>query len=272
MTQEKTSSIHVYKLGEGEPLVFLHGGPGGEHRFFLPHMEPLKNDFQLIFYDQTGCGQSAPLQDHSSLTMRSEVEKLEDLRQQWGIQKLNLIGESWGSMLALLYTAAYPKHVNKLLLTAAIGLTYEGFESFEKELTQRLSSVDQKMMEELLPKLADGSAEIEELFKILDPYYVFSEETLKRKTPTIASPHTNEVLNEDIKKHYDLRPFIPILKEIPIMVVQGDHDLITPEKLQELFFVYLPEAGLKVIKNCGHWALVEKPEEFMNEVRAFFKS
>jgi proline iminopeptidase len=272
MLLEESTHIHVYKLGEGEPIVFLHGGPGGEHRFFLPHMEPLSKDFQLIFYDQTGCGMSDSPRDLPFWTMKSEVETLEALRKQWGIPVLNLVGESWGSMLALLYAAAYPKHVNKLLLTAAIGLTYQGFECFEKELEHRLSIADKTRLDELIPKLAAGSVEVEELFKLLDPYYVFSKETLKRKTATKASPHINEILSEDIKKHYDLRPFIPILKEIPIMVVQGDYDLITPEKLQELFFEYLPEAKLNVIKDCGHWALVEKPEEFMNEVRAFFKA
>lgn len=51
-------SIYVCVKGEGEPIIFLHGGPGGSHEYFLPHMEPLAEDYQIILYDQTGCGKS----------------------------------------------------------------------------------------------------------------------------------------------------------------------------------------------------------------------
>lgn len=55
--------------------------------------------------------------------MKNEVENLEALQIQLGFEKMNLFGESWRSMLALLYTTTYPERVNKILLTAAIGVT-----------------------------------------------------------------------------------------------------------------------------------------------------
>ncbi len=45
------NNLYVKMLGEGEPIIFLHGGPGSEHRFFLPYMAPLAEKFQLVFYD-----------------------------------------------------------------------------------------------------------------------------------------------------------------------------------------------------------------------------
>ena len=48
--------VFVKIIGEGAPIVFLHGGPGSEHNFFLPHVMPLSQNFKLVLYDQTGCG------------------------------------------------------------------------------------------------------------------------------------------------------------------------------------------------------------------------
>lgn len=44
----RNESILVKQMGEGEPIVFLHGGPGGEHGFFLPHLAPLSSQFKLV--------------------------------------------------------------------------------------------------------------------------------------------------------------------------------------------------------------------------------
>ena len=60
------------------------------------------------FYDQTGCGESeAP--KNNQYSMRDEVANLEALRVQLGFEKINILGESWGSMLALLYATTYPE-------------------------------------------------------------------------------------------------------------------------------------------------------------------
>ena len=87
------NNLFLKVLGQGEPIVFLHGGPGREHRYFLPYMAPLAEKFQLVFYDQTGCGESeAP--KNNQYSMRDEVENLEALRVQLGFEKINVLGES----------------------------------------------------------------------------------------------------------------------------------------------------------------------------------
>jgi proline iminopeptidase len=65
-------------------------------------MLPLKEHMGLIFYDQAGCGRSKE-RDDENYSMNQEVENLESLPQRLGFEKISLFGESWGSMLALLY-------------------------------------------------------------------------------------------------------------------------------------------------------------------------
>ncbi len=153
------NNLYVKMLGEGEPIIFLHGGPGSEHRFFLPYMAPLAEKFQLVFYDQTGCGESDEPKNNQ-YSMRDEVENLEALRVQLGFEKINVLGESWGSMLALLYATTYPERVNKLLLTAAIGVNVKGLERFGEELQKRLTEEDKVIISEVSEKIKRGEASI----------------------------------------------------------------------------------------------------------------
>ncbi|MFD2444695.1 alpha/beta fold hydrolase [Bacillus sp. CGMCC 1.16607] len=263
-------NIFTKKMGEGTPLVFLHGGPGGEHRFFLPHLEGLANQFQLVFYDQRGCGQSEEPQDKKSYTISEEVETLEELRQKLEIKKLNLVGESWGSMLALAYASRYPKHVNRLFLTAAVGATTSGYLGFGEKLNNKLSPEDKTSFDSVVERYKKGEAEVSEIFKILDRYYVHSPETLERKTKTKSNAEVNQVLGQDIIENYNQLIILDNLREIPILIAQGESDIITPDDLNELIVKYLPHVQIKVLSECGHWTAVEKPDVLQSMIIDYF--
>ncbi|MDQ1143910.1 proline iminopeptidase [Bacillus sp. SORGH_AS 510] len=262
--------IFTKVMGTGEPLVFLHGGPGGEHRFFLPHLQDLSQHFTLIFYDQRGCGQSEKA-TNEDYTMDGEVETLEALRQFYKIEKLNLVGESWGSMLALLYAAKYPNHVNKIFMTAAVGATMDGFFRFEKELLNRLSIEERKWLEEVSPKVDAGEVDVAEIFKMIDPYYVYSPESLTKKTKTQSNARVNELIGKDIAENYDVSKDANKLGQIPMLVAQGDHDILSPEVLEQVLLSYIPHIEIRGIQNCGHWSVVEKPEQVQAMIKQFFQ-
>ena len=267
----RNETIYTKIVGKGEPLIFLHGGPGGEHRFFLPHLQDLSQHFTLIFYDQRGCGQSEKA-INEEYTMGGEVETLEALRQFFNIDKLNLIGESWGSMLALLYAAKYPNHVNKLFMTAAVGATKDGYFRFEKELLHRLTKDERIRLEELSPKVDRGEVDVAEIFKMIDPYYVYSPESLTKKTKTQSNARVNERIGKDIADNYDVSKEAKKLSNIPIMVAQGDHDIITPEILEQELINYIPHIEVREINNCGHWSVIEQPEQLQAMIKDFFQN
>ncbi|MEC5306670.1 alpha/beta hydrolase [Bacillus thuringiensis] len=261
--------LHVNLIGKGEPIVFLHGGPGSEHRFFLPYMVPLSKKFKLIFYDQRGCGKS-DISENNQYSMKNEIENLETLRIQLGLEKINLFGESWGSMLALLYATTYPERVNKILLTAAIGITSNGLERFSKELERRLTEDDKVRLSELQDKLKTGESSIYDILHILDPYYVFSQETLKYKEKNTFSHEVNKAIGMDMENNYDVTANLHKISSIPILVAQGSHDILTPSIIKELFSGHIPHLQLVEIEKCGHWTIVEQPEMMRNVALSFF--
>lgn len=258
-------------IGEGEPIVFLHGGPGSDHRFFLPHVLPLAQHYKLILYDQRGCGKSERAQQNI-YSMMDEVNNLELLRMELGLEKMNIFGESWGSMLALLYATTYPERVNKMMLTAAIGMTKEGFEIFGKELEKRLSKQDKENILKLERILKTDDSALRDILNILDPYYVFDKETLNQKEPTSMNQLVNTSIGHDILKNYDLTDKTHVLSHIPILVAQGSHDILTPALIDDLLISYIPHAQLMEIGNCGHWTVIEKPNEMVYMAFKFFSS
>ncbi|MCC7114780.1 MAG: prolyl aminopeptidase [Burkholderiales bacterium] len=100
---------------EGEPIVFLHGGPGGgclpyHRRFFDP------SEWRIVLVDQRGAGRSTPAADVVDNTTWHLVADLERLRALRGIERWALFGGSWGSTLALAYAESFPEHTTGLVL------------------------------------------------------------------------------------------------------------------------------------------------------------
>lgn len=261
--------IFTKRMGSGIPILFLHGGPGGEHRYFLPHLDGLSDTFELIFYDQRGCGQSDE-DTNQNYSIDKEIETLEELRLSLGLDKLNIVGESWGSMLALLYASKYPTHVNKLFLTAAVGATEEGYLKFGELLEDRLTPEDKERLEQLQIQYREGKIAVSEIFKVIDPYYLYSPDNVVKKTKTKSNAEVNRILGTEIINKYSINLKLDVLSKVPIMIAQGDHDIITPTHLEDLMLRHLPHTKLKVIENCGHWTVIEKPLQLCKLIREYF--
>ncbi len=116
--------MHYKQFGnpKGEPLIFIHGGPGGAIPATYTRMFDPKR-YRIIMFDQRGCGESTPhVRDdlHGAMAgniTHNLVGDIETLRNHLGIKgKAHIFGGSWGSTLALAYAQAHPEHVQDLTL------------------------------------------------------------------------------------------------------------------------------------------------------------
>ena len=103
-----------------DPVFFLHGGPGGAVVNFKPITgvisELSKSGYDVYFYDQVGGGLSGRLKNIRKYQLSRHVSDLDQIRKKTGADKMILIGESHGGVLAAHYAAAYPENVKKLVL------------------------------------------------------------------------------------------------------------------------------------------------------------
>jgi proline iminopeptidase len=100
---------------EGQPVVFVHGGPGSgcnptQRRFFDPA------HYRIVLIDQRGCGRSEPQGATEQNTTADLIADMEAIRQQLGLDKWLVFGGSWGSTLALAYAVQHPERVSGLIL------------------------------------------------------------------------------------------------------------------------------------------------------------
>jgi proline iminopeptidase len=97
------NSLYVRVIGKGQPVIVLHGGPDFDHSYFLPDLDRLKDTFRLIYYDQRGRGKSADNVRPEDVTLISDLNDIDGVRQHFRLNSVVLLGHSWGTVLALEY-------------------------------------------------------------------------------------------------------------------------------------------------------------------------
>lgn len=126
--------IYYKSLGQGPPLLLLHGGPGASHDYFLPYLLPLARHNRLIFIDERGSGRSQKLDDPAGYTVENMVEDVEAVRNELNLGKIALLGHSYGGVLAQAYALKYQQNLTKLMLCSTFYSTAKMNEVFQKQL------------------------------------------------------------------------------------------------------------------------------------------
>lgn len=131
LTMADGTDIFYSVIGEGKPVLFLHGN-GGNSRFFRYQVAPFKHYFQLIFLDSRAHGRSNNRGEQLNfrLMARDTKQALDAL----GVEKTSIVGFSDGANLAMTFAALYPSYVNKLVLNSG-NLSFRGTKLFSRILS-----------------------------------------------------------------------------------------------------------------------------------------
>jgi proline iminopeptidase len=262
-------------MGEGAPLIFLHGGPGMFHEYFLPHVEPLANDFKLIFYDQRASGNSSRNVPPESVNPENFVKDLDGIREYFGLEKVSLLGHSWGGLLALRYALTFPDRVERLILvdSAPPNSTLDTLNIKARE--ERRTEEDFKIIQEITGSEAFQKLEIQAVKR-----YLQVSEKVKFFNPDLISELKADLNKEKIEKLMWVAQLMnPFLEEYDIaedlsaitcstLIIHGDHDTI-PLESAEIIHRQVRGSKLVVVKDCGHFPFIEAPEIFSREVISF---
>ncbi|WP_367253900.1 alpha/beta fold hydrolase [Pseudomonas sp. stari2] len=129
-------------IAGGEPVFFLHGGPGG--RISRHHLDFFDlRHFDIILFDQRGCGRSTPYGELRGNTTGLCVEDIDALRQHFGFEKISVLGVSWGSWLAIQYQQRYPQHLLKTTLVSVFVPFAANIRSYDQALNDGLTQSPQ---------------------------------------------------------------------------------------------------------------------------------
>ena len=268
--------IYYKTMGRGTPTFVLHGGPGDAHDTMLEFGD-LADQCRLIFYDQRAAGRSTGDQDTASHGIENFVEDLEQLRLKLAPEKINIIGGSWGAMLAMHYAFKYSDNINSLILVSSMGVSSDYFVHYRANIAANRTPEDSIAIEQIssTEEFKSGHPKAVEKFwrhyfraYCYDPSFADSINLWIRDT-------TFEVVKGryyrlwEFFANYDIRDEIKNIS-CPTLILYGDHDPTPFDYIQPLADG-IPGSQLITIENAGHWLWVEAPERMLLLIRGFWK-
>lgn len=277
---DSSHSVYVEESGnpQGQPIIFLHGGPGGgtgpkQRRFFDP------NHYRIILFDQRGCGKSSPQGEIVNNTTDDLVSDIETIRKHLGIDDWILFGGSWGSTLALAYAIQFPRQVKGLILRGIFLSRPFELEWFLKEveifcpekyqtlLNFKPDITKTNLVEKYLQMVFGSDQELAEKAAYNWNHFEGSILKLLPEEVTTEDPinYNEELARARVQLHYIqnqcfvdgeaiLEKATLLLKDKPIVIVQGQYDMVCPPKTAWDLKHAVPHAEFYLIPDAGHSA------------------
>jgi proline iminopeptidase len=272
-------------VGSGkDTIVFLHGGPGMSMEDGALDFEMLaKKGYTFIGYDQRGGGRSELVRDTTKLTMDDQVEDLEALRQQFHIQKLTLIGLSWGAAIIAYYTSRFPQQVSRLVFLSPMPTTTEYATKRWIAVDSALGKDKKKRLDEL-DSLMSGSVSDSDYRALtikygstFQPAYVTDSAHIARARGSRATLSPMALRNSSVHSvqrylgnPWDFRSLLTNIK-VPVLVMEGEKTNVPLDATRE--YVYnIKGSKLILIPDAGHQFWLDQPEAALNALDHFFKS
>lgn len=274
--------IYYERVGrpDGEPVVFLHGGPGGGltpeyRRFFDPER------WQVLLFDQRGCGNSRPYAELQDNTTWDLVDDIERLREHVGVEAWSVFGGSWGSTLALAYAETHPERVRSLILRGIFLARPEDVDWFYRSGASQIFPEEWQALCRVIPeaersnllaayqrRLSDAEASVRleaarawsrwegatsRLYPRPEVIDAFSEERFAEAFARIECHYfTNGCF---LRTPTQLLDDAPTLKGIPGVIVQGRYDVICPPSGAWALHHAWPGSEWILVPDAGHAAI-----------------
>jgi proline iminopeptidase len=280
--------IYYKIIGNGNPLMIIHGGPGASHDYFLPYLLPLARNNKLIFIDERGSGRSEKLEDTKKYTVGYMVEDIEAVRKSLNLGKINLLGHSCGGVLVQAYAFKYQENLSHLILCST-------FHS-----TTKMNEVLRKIMDRMSPELQARIRKMEkeglyghgldyEKERYTPEYMIaawgegyFPYLYQNRPDPNY-DPIGNGIMSWDLYremwgsdgefiingnlKSVEYSDQLPSIK-VPTLITVGDNDECAPSLSED---IHQKISGSKLVRfpKSGHMTFVDQPSLFIDVVDDF---
>lgn len=268
------ATLRYYTIGRSSPvpLVVVTGGPGFDHGYIRigGPWATIAKQKQVVFYDQRGTGKASQVASGTQLTVADFIADIEALRATLGIERISLLGHSWGGHLAMAYAARHPNRVEKLILVAAaaprLSETKFLFSDVFPEHQERWRAWTAAMRrgdEAFTNQHADA------YFNMLFHSPAKRDAWISRARHLQFNPHLASRL-WSAEAAPDVTEAVAKL-EIPALVIHGRHDMNVATETAYRTANLLRRAKLVVFEESGHLPFFEEPRKFADAVLAFLR-
>ncbi len=264
-------------MGEGTatPLLLMHGGPGGTHRYFY-ELEPLSKERPIILYDQLGTGRSGYHTDTTLLKVDKFVKQVDQLKKHLKLDDYYVLGHSWGAALELEYYQKHPEGIEAIIFSSPYVSTLIWTADADTLIMQLPDSVQAYIS----AAEESGDYTTNEYQFANDLYWSkfgLRSEFKQHPLDTVSAPGNSFIYNymwgpseftsTGTLKNYDN---VEALREVevPALFVTGEYDEARPQtvkRLQEM----VPNSQFSVIDNAGHSTARDNSQQYIIAIREF---
>lgn len=269
-----SGSLYAREIGQGEPILVLHGGPDLDSAYLLPDLDRLADLYRLVYFDQRGRGKSAQWVRADEVSLTTDVDDIERVRQHFDMESPTLLAHSWGAVLALEYALRYPTRVSRLILMNPAPASSADAALLRKAYTAQMGNALERQR-----AIVSGQAyqegdpqSVTERYRIHFTHAIAKKEhydsmmramraafVAQGPVGILKARAVQDRLMEETWQQptYDLMSRVAEL-QIPALVVRGSRDFI-PRQIAEHLSGALPLARMVTIEDCGHFVYMECP-------------
>ena len=259
-------SLNVEQVGDGFPLVVLHGGPGLDHTTFRPYLDALADRFRLLYVDERGQGRSDRVEP-ASLSLEVFARDVDLLAAALGLDRFALLGHSFGAIVATFHATE---------LGTADAYVISGGADSSDALDADVNASLEALGEEGAPiaeswareQTVETEADFRDLMRAQWPFHFAGEVPAGYGDDTVFTP---DVLRHFAAAGYGGFDFVPELGRIdrPVLVLVGEHDLTTTPRAARVLHDGIRGGELVILEGAGHMSFVEATDDYVAAVREF---
>jgi proline iminopeptidase len=269
-TSGATIYYEVQGSGASMPLVLVNGGPGFDHTYLhlSPAWDTLGKNRRLVMYDQRGTGRSLGNHPGQTYTLKDQIDDLEAVRSQLGVEQIDLLGHSWGGYLVMAYAAVHPDRIAHLFIVDSAAPQWKDILFLFKEVFPE--AAERRDAFSFAEEMGDQKAIDAELHEYLTMLFYSPE---KRDAFVGALPASvykrsvNQAVGADVER-FDLNPEIRKFK-FPVMVITGRFDMNVAPVVAYKIHNAIPGSKFRVFERSGHLPFYEEPGAFVQAIEEF---
>lgn len=278
----RTGSVHTAEVelgyetfgtaGAEIPVVAVNGGPGLSHAYMMQNdlWQRVAAHRWVILYDQRGTGSSKRVQPNAPQTMEAQVADLDALRQALSLDKIAVLGDSYGGLIAMAYAAAHPEHVARLILSDSAAPSWNGMVHLLPSVFPDTEEAGEAEAKKLAADPAAAAKaglvnHMRMMFYSTDKRDAF----LAHAGDLGVAPQVGAAVHK-ATENIDLTSKLADFK-FPTLVITGRYDMNVAPLTAWRMAHAIPGAQLVFFEKSGHLPAYEEPDKYLQVLEAFLK-
>jgi proline iminopeptidase len=260
--------IFFERLGQGQPLLMMHGGPGLDHTIFRPWLDQLAEQVDLIYYDHRGNGRSTRPASMERVTHETWAVDADMLRSYLGFEKIILFDHSYGGFLAQEYALRFGHRLVGLILCSTAPV-FDYMPIVQANAAARGTPDALVALSEVFGRAMNDDSDLRSIWMRLLPLYFVRYDPVIGSAMDEKTWYSAAAWNQASANGLPKFNTLPRLKEIkaPTLILGGSDDWLTPAEQSRRLYDELPNAELVLFENSGHFPYIEETDKFVATVR-----